>query len=227
MFSFVSIFKCFKKILIVKVFFCVFFSSFFPLKNICSFFFFVTILFHFIYLLIYFSFFLIWKFLCCFKKNSLVSLFFSTFFSFLKLVCSFWQIARLWEFFINCFCRHSSSSSSPSIIFFFRDEELGWMDDGTDGWKGRPPQAYHIHRSWILSHWYQASTGKALANKKSFGHCSWVNSFRFLKKKLPSSALGLYWQWTDQLAEPRELPSLCLGRCWIQSPSYQRLSQTW
>jgi hypothetical protein len=43
---------------------------------------------------------------------------------------------------INCCCRHSSSSSS-SIIFFFRDEELGWMDDrtddGTDGWKGRPP----------------------------------------------------------------------------------------
>jgi hypothetical protein len=25
---------------------------------------------------------------------------------------------------------------SSSIIFFFRDEELGWMDDGTDGWKG-------------------------------------------------------------------------------------------
>jgi hypothetical protein len=37
----------------------------------------------------------------------------------------------------------SFSSSSSSIIFFFRDEELGWMDDGTDdgtdGWKGRPP----------------------------------------------------------------------------------------
>jgi hypothetical protein len=30
-----------------------------------------------------------------------------------------------------------------SIIFFFRDEELGWTedgtDDGTDGWKGGPP----------------------------------------------------------------------------------------
>jgi hypothetical protein len=30
------------------------------------------------------------------------------------------------------------------IIFFFRDEELGWMDDemddGMDGWKGRPPK---------------------------------------------------------------------------------------
>jgi len=25
------------------------------------------------------------------------------------------------------------------LLFFFRDEELGWMDDGTDGWKGRPP----------------------------------------------------------------------------------------
>jgi hypothetical protein len=23
-----------------------------------------------------------------------------------------------------------------SIIFFFRDEELGWTEDGTDGWKG-------------------------------------------------------------------------------------------
>jgi hypothetical protein len=35
------------------------------------------------------------------------------------------------------------SSFSSSIIFFFGDEELGWMDDGmddgTDGWKGRPP----------------------------------------------------------------------------------------
>jgi hypothetical protein len=34
-------------------------------------------------------------------------------------------------------------SSSSSIIFFFQDEELEWMDDGTndgmDGWKGRPP----------------------------------------------------------------------------------------
>jgi hypothetical protein len=34
----------------------------------------------------------------------------------------------------------SFSSSSSSVIFFFRDEELGWMDDGTDGWKGRPQQ---------------------------------------------------------------------------------------
>jgi hypothetical protein len=25
--------------------------------------------------------------------------------------------------------------SSSSIIFFFGDEELGWMDDETDGWK--------------------------------------------------------------------------------------------
>jgi hypothetical protein len=25
-------------------------------------------------------------------------------------------------------------SSSSSIIFFFRDEELGWMDDRMDGW---------------------------------------------------------------------------------------------
>jgi hypothetical protein len=46
--------------------------------------------------------------------------------------------------------RHESSSSSRSIIFFFRDEELGWMDDGTDGWKGRRPpgqnQGYYISR---------------------------------------------------------------------------------
>jgi hypothetical protein len=38
---------------------------------------------------------------------------------------------------------YKSFSTSSSIIFFFRDEELGWMDDGTDdgtdGWKGRPP----------------------------------------------------------------------------------------
>jgi hypothetical protein len=27
-----------------------------------------------------------------------------------------------------------------SIIFFFRDEELGWIDDKTDGWEGRPPR---------------------------------------------------------------------------------------
>jgi hypothetical protein len=27
-----------------------------------------------------------------------------------------------------------SSSSFSSIIFFFRYEELGWMDDGTNGW---------------------------------------------------------------------------------------------
>jgi len=31
---------------------------------------------------------------------------------------------------INCCYCHSSSCSS--IIFFFRDEELGWMDDETD-----------------------------------------------------------------------------------------------
>jgi len=116
---------------------------------------------------LFFSF-LIWNFLCCFKKiSSHVSHFFSTIFSSLKLVCSFWQIARLQEFFINyrigshkhldklwinCCCRHSLSSSS-SIIFFFRDEELGWMDDRTDGWKGRPDttaseqnQGYYISR---------------------------------------------------------------------------------
>jgi hypothetical protein len=26
------------------------------------------------------------------------------------------------------------------MIFFFQDEELGWMDDETDGWKRRPPK---------------------------------------------------------------------------------------
>ncbi len=41
---------------------------------------------------------------------------------------------------INYYHRHESSSSSHSIIFFFRDEELGWTDDGMDGWKGRPPK---------------------------------------------------------------------------------------
>ncbi len=50
----------------------------------------------------------------------------------------------------------------------------------------------------------------------------------FSKNKiLPSFALGLYWQWNDQLQEPHELPSLWQERCWRQSLSYQRLSQTW
>jgi hypothetical protein len=65
-----------------------FFSSFFPLRKI-----FVR----------FFSF-LIWNFFCYFKKiSSLISHFFSTIFSFLKLVCSFWQIARLQEFFLPLF----------------------------------------------------------------------------------------------------------------------------
>ncbi len=55
---------------------------------------------------LFFSF-LIWNFLCCFKKiSSLVSLFFSTIFSFLKLVCSFWQIARLQKFFLLLLFHH-------------------------------------------------------------------------------------------------------------------------
>ncbi len=29
-----------------------------------------------------------------------------------------------------------------------------------------------FYRPWILSHWHQVSTGKALANKRKFGHCS-------------------------------------------------------
>jgi hypothetical protein len=54
---------------------------------------------------------------------------------------------------INCYCRHSSLSPSSSIIFFFWDEEFGWMDDGTNGWKRRPDttasgqnQGYYISR---------------------------------------------------------------------------------
>jgi hypothetical protein len=41
-------------------------------------------------------------------------------------------------------CRFFGAIFTTSIIFFFGDEELGWMDDemddGTDGWKGRPPR---------------------------------------------------------------------------------------
>ncbi len=87
---------------------------------------------------LFFSF-LIWNFLCCFKNiSSLVSLFFSTIFSFFKLVCSFWQITRLQEFFINYRIgshKHLDKLLLPplvvpssSIIFFFRDEELRWRD---------------------------------------------------------------------------------------------------
>jgi hypothetical protein len=83
--------------------------------------------------------------LCCFKNiSSLVSHFFSTIFCFLKLVCNFWQIARLQEFFINYRIRshkHFDKLLLPPFvlllllfIFFFRDEELGWMDNGIDGW---------------------------------------------------------------------------------------------
>jgi hypothetical protein len=52
--------------------------------------------------------------------------------------------------------RHESSSSSRSIIFFFQDEELGWTDDETDGWKGQSNttaseenQGYYINRQYI------------------------------------------------------------------------------
>jgi hypothetical protein len=71
----------------------------------------------------------------------------------LKLVCSFWQIAKLQEFFINY--RIGSHKHFDKLLllpflllllllssFFFRDEELGWMDDEKqyemNGWKGRP-----------------------------------------------------------------------------------------
>jgi hypothetical protein len=85
--------------------------------------------------------------------SSLVSLFSSTIFSFQKLVCNFWQIARLREFFINYRIgshEHLDKLLLPPFVIvllpphhlLLPDEELGWMsdrtDDETDGWKGRP-----------------------------------------------------------------------------------------
>ncbi len=88
------------------MFFCFFFFFLvFPLfkKYIFSVFFLFYYNFVSFYLFInnFSSSFLIWNFLCCFLKiSSLVSqVFFSTIFSFIKLVFSFWQIARLQEFF--------------------------------------------------------------------------------------------------------------------------------
>ncbi len=89
--------------------------------------------------------FLIWNFLCCFKQiSSLVSLFFSIIFSFSKLVCRFWQIARLQEFFL--------------LLLLFRHLLLPgwgtWMDGWRDGWMERTTttiatgqnQGYYIRR---------------------------------------------------------------------------------
>ncbi len=83
-------FKCLKKILIVKVFFCFYFFLVFSLFYIyiCSvFFFFVTTLFQFIYLLITYLLFFNLKFLVLFEKDFFFcfSSFFSIIFSFLKL----------------------------------------------------------------------------------------------------------------------------------------------
>jgi hypothetical protein len=99
-FHFFSILKCLKKKLIVKVIFCFyFFPSFFPFKNIylfCFFLFCYNFVSFYLFINNLFPSFLIWNFLCCFKKiSSLVSHFFSTIFSVLKLVCNFWQIVRL------------------------------------------------------------------------------------------------------------------------------------
>jgi len=99
---------------------------------------------------LFFSF-LIWNFLCFLKNiSSLVSrFFFPTIFSFLKLVCGFWQIARLQEFFL--------------LLLFHHLLLLGWgtwMDGWRDGWMERTTttgqtQGYYIRR---LS---ASSTGRA------------------------------------------------------------------
>jgi hypothetical protein len=38
-------------------------------------------------------------------------------------------------------------SSSSSIFFFFWDEELGWMDDGTNGWMENFTMSFNISGS--------------------------------------------------------------------------------
>ncbi len=111
-------------------------------------------------------------------------------------------------------------------------------------------QAYHICRSWVPLHWHQAyhnvqmrgsvaliTTNPQIMNSVKLTssmhwplaivHVQTLLGFFSKNKTLPSFALRLYWQWNDQLPEPHELPSLWQGRCWRQSLSYQRLSQTW
>ncbi len=102
--------------------------------------------------------FFIWSFLCCFKKiSSLVSHFFSTIFSFLKLVCSFWQIARLQEFFINYRIgshKHLDKLLQPPfvlLLLLFHHLLLPgwgtWMDGWRDGGMERTTtQGYYISR---------------------------------------------------------------------------------
>ncbi len=152
-FHFVSIFKCFKKNSNLL-------KCFFPLKKIFDRFFLFCYNFVSFYLFInnFFSSFLIWNFLCCFKKiSSLVSLFFSTIFSFLKLVCSFWQIARLQEFFINYRIgshKHLDKlllSSWVVVVLLFHHLFLSgwgtWMDGWQDRWMERTTtQGYYISR---------------------------------------------------------------------------------
>jgi hypothetical protein len=73
--------------------------------------------------------------LCCFKKiSSLVSqVFFSTIFSFLKLVFSFWQIARLQEFF------------SLHIVedYYMIPSMDGWMDEKLHEKRPQRPLIYY------------------------------------------------------------------------------------
>jgi hypothetical protein len=111
------------------VFFCFYFFLVFSLFKIyiCSVFFFFCYNFVSFYLFInnLSSSFLIWNLLCCFKKiSSLVSqVFFSTIFSFLKLVFARLQIARL-----HCFLRPVGVNRP------WRD---GWTDRRWDEWMER------------------------------------------------------------------------------------------
>ncbi len=85
--------------------------------------------------------------MCCFKKiSSLDSHFFSTIFSFLKLVCSFWQIARLQEFFINYKIgshKHLDKLLLPPFVVLLLFHHLllrgwgTWMDGWRDEWMKR------------------------------------------------------------------------------------------
>jgi hypothetical protein len=104
--------KCFS----VFIFFLVF--SLFKIYICSVLFLFVTTFFHFIYLLITCLLpFLIWNFFFCFPS------FFSTIFSFSKLVFNFWKIARLQEFF------------SLHIVedYYMMPSMDGWRDGRRDG----------------------------------------------------------------------------------------------
>ncbi len=123
-----------KKILIVKVFFCFYFFLAFSFKKKFSLFFSFLLQLCFIFFLVnklFFSF-LIWNFLCFLKNiSSLVSrFFFPTIFSFLKLVCGFWQIARLQEFFLLLLFHHLLLPGWGTWMD-------GWRDGWRDGWMER------------------------------------------------------------------------------------------